>query len=120
MGLFIQNNSLWFIPIFSVFFTIIIKISAKSKPLDLSDFFDFGFDLATSSMIVLLINIKDNTGIWILFLSFALIMVVCNIVNRLGWKINSICKNYIGIIIPDIFGILILMAVMLYIGGIFK
>ena len=63
MGEFIQSNTLWITPIVSIILTIVIKISAKPEFLTLGfiDYLDFGFDLAISSIIVLIAGIKDNT-----------------------------------------------------------
>ena len=63
MGEFIQNNTLWLSPIVSIILTIVIKISAKPEFLTLGfiDYLDFGFDLAISSIIVLLAETKDDS-----------------------------------------------------------
>lgn len=47
----------------SIILTIVIKISAKPEFLTLGfiDYLDFGFDLAISSIIVLLAGAKDDT-----------------------------------------------------------
>lgn len=88
MSTFIQNNIIWLVPIASILLTIVIKISAKpeSVTLGITDYLDFGFDLSITSMVVLLTGIKDDAGIWLLFLSLLLVVITSIIVNRIGWK----------------------------------
>ena len=103
MGAFIQNNILWITPIVSIILTIIIKISAKPEFMTLGyiDYLDFGFDLSISSVIALLTGIKDDTGIWLLLISFMLIMITSILVNRLGWTRDTKQLNLAGALIPD-------------------
>lgn len=122
MGEFIQNNTLWLTPIISIILTIVFKISAKPEFLTLGfiDYLDFGFDLAISSIIVLLAGAKDNTGIWLLLFAFILIMITSILVNRLGWDKSTKQQRIIGIIIPDIVGIFLLVIASLYAGGVIR
>ncbi len=122
MGEFIQNNTLWLSPIVSIILTIVIKISAKPEFLTLGfiDYLDFGFDLAISSIIVLLAGTKDNTGIWLLLFAFILIMITSILVNRLGWDKSTKQQKFIGVIIPDIVGIFLLVIASLYVGGVIR
>lgn len=122
IGEFIQNNTLWLSPIVSIILTIVIKISAKPEFLTLGfiDYLDFGFDLAISSIIVLLAGTKDNTGIWLLIFAFILIMITSILVNRLGWNKNTKQPKFIGVIIPDVIGIFLLVIASLYVGGVIK
>lgn len=120
MGTFIQNNTTWLVPIVSIALTLLIKISSKPEFISLNykDFTDFGFDLSITSMILLLTNIKnDVTGIWLLLLSFVLIMIASVFVNRIGWNKESEEPRLIGIVIPDILGISLLIMATLYSGG---
>ena len=80
----------------------------------------FGFDLAISSIIVLLAGTKDNTGIWLLIFAFILIMITSILVNRLGWNKNTKQPKFIGVIIPDVIGIFLLVIASLYVGGVIK
>lgn len=122
MGEFIHNNSIWITPVISIILTVIIKISAKPEFMTLGyiDYFDFGFDLSISSIIVLLAGINDDTGIWLLLFSFILIMITSILVNRLGWDKSTKQENLIGIIIPDIVGVFLLVIASLYVGGVIK
>lgn len=122
MGEFIQNNTLWLTPIVSIILTIVIKISVKPEFLTLGfiDYLDFGFDLAISSIIVLLVGTKDNTGIWLLLIAFILIMITSILVNRLGWDKSTNKQKLIGVIIPDIVGLFLLVIASLYVGGVIK
>lgn len=122
MGEFIQNNIIWITPIVSIILTIIIKISAKPEFLTLGyiDYLDFGFDLSISSIIVLLSGAKDNLGLWLLLSAFILIMIMSILVNRLGWDKNTNQQKLIGVIVPDFFGIFLLVIACLYVGGVIK
>ncbi len=122
MGEFIQNNTLWMSPIVSIILTIVIKISAKPEFLTLGfiDYLDFGFDLAISSIIVLLAGAKDDTGIWLLLLAFILIMITSILVNRLGWDKSTKQQKFIGVMIPDVIGIFLLIIASLYVGGVIR
>ncbi len=124
---FIQNNIIWLSPVISIILTIVIKISSKPSflTLELSDYLDFGFDLSISAIILLLtgINAQDNgnnTRSWLLFLSLILIFIISNIINRIGWNKETNRLNLIGIILPDIFGIILLVISTLYLGGVIK
>lgn len=122
MGEFIQNNTLWMSPIVSIILTIVIKISAKPEFLTLGfiDYLDFGFDLAISSIIVLLAGAKDDTGIWLLLLAFILIMITSILVNGLGWDKSTKQQKFIGVMIPDVIGIFLLIIASLYVGGVIR
>ena len=122
MGEFIKNNSLWLIPIVSIVLTGVIKASAKPDFLTLGyiDYLDFGFDLAISSIIVLLSGAKDDTGIWLLLFAFILIMFTSIVVNRLGWNRDTRQQKFVGVIIPDIIGMFLLVIASLYVGGVIK
>lgn len=122
MGEFIQNNTLWLSPIVSIILTIVIKISAKPEFLTLGfiDYLDFGFDLAISSIIVLLAGTKDDTGLWLLLFAFILIMITSILVNRLGWDKSTKQQKLIGVIIPDVVGIFLLIIASLYVGGVIR
>lgn len=122
MSTFIQNNIIWLVPIASILLTVIIKISAKPDFVTLGfvDYLDFGFDLSITSMVVLLTGIKDDAGIWILFLSFLLVVVTSTIVNRVGWKKDTKEQNLAGVLFPDVIGIILLVVATLYMGGVIK
>ncbi len=122
MGEFIQNNTLWLSTIVSIILAIVIKISAKPEFLTLGfiDYLDFGFDLAISSIIVLLTGTKDDTGIWLMLFAFILIMITSILVNRLGWDKSTKQQKFIGVIIPDIVGIFLLVIASLYVGGVIR
>lgn len=122
MGEFIQNNTLRLSPIVSIILTIVIKISAKPEFLTLGfiDYLDFGFDLAISSIIVLLAGTKDDTGLWLLLFAFILIMITSILVNRLGWDKSTKQQKLIGVIIPDVVGIFLLIIASLYVGGVIR
>ena len=122
MGAFIQNNTVWLVPIVSIVLTIVVKISAKPEFLTLGfiDYLDFGFDLSITSMIMLLTGIKDDTGIWLLLISFLLVMITSTLVNRLGWNRDTKQQKFLGVLIPDVVGLLLLVISTLYIGGVIK
>lgn len=122
MSTFIQNNIIWLVPIASILLTIVIKISAKpeSVTLGVTDYLDFGFDLSITSMVVLLTGIKDDAGIWLLFLSFLLVVITSIIVNRIGWKKDTKEQNLVGVLFPDVVGIILLVVATLYMGGVIK
>lgn len=122
MGAFIQNNIVWIVPIVSIILTIVIKISAKPEFVTLGfiDYLDFGFDLSITSMIMLLTGITDDTGIWLLLLSFLLVMITSILVSRLGWNKDTKQQKLLGVLIPDIIGTLLLILSTLYIGGVLK
>ena len=122
MGAFIQNNIIWLVPVISIVLTIVIKISAKPEFVTLGfiDYLDFGFDLSITSMVMLLTSIKGDAGVWLLLISFLLVMITSIIVNRLGWNKETKQQRVVGVLIPDLFGILSLIATTLYIGGVIK
>lgn len=124
MSVFIQNNIVWLVPVVSILLTVVIKISAKPEfvTLGFTDYLDFGFDLSITSMIVLLTGIKaeDNAGIWLLFLSFLLVVITSIIVNRVGWGKETKEQKLIGVLLPDIIGIFLLIVATLYMGGIIE
>lgn len=122
MGTFIQNNIVWLVPIISIILTIVVKISAKPEFLTLGfiDYLDFGFDLSITSMIMLLTSIKDDAGIWLLLISFLLVMITSILVNRLGWNRETKQQKFLGVILPDIVGIVLLVISTLYMGGVIK
>ena len=124
MSVFIQNNIVWLVPVASILLTVVIKIAAKPEfmTLGFTDYLDFGFDLSITSMIVLLTGIKgeNDAGIWLLFLSFLLIVITSNIVTRVGWEKDTKEQKLIGVLLPDIIGIILLIVATLYMGGIIK
>lgn len=122
MEAFIQNNITWLVPIVSIVLTILIKLSSKpeSIALDRTDFLDFGFDLAASSIILILPNVKGTAGVWLLFIFVILIMVISIIVNRWGWNKNEKQPNWLGILLPDVLGVTLLIIATLYLGGSIK
>ncbi len=122
MGTFIQNNIVWLVPIISIILTIVVKISAKPEFLTLGyiDYLDFGFDLSITSMIILLTGIKDDAGLWLLIVSFLLVMITSILVNRLGWNKDTKQQKLLGVIIPDVIGIILLFISTLYMGGVIK
>lgn len=122
MGIFIQNNIVWLVPIVSIILTIVVKISAKPEFLTLGyiDYLDFGFDLSITSMVMLLTGIKDDAGLWLLLISILLVMITSIIVNRLGWNKETKQQKFLGVFIPDVVGILLLVISTLYIGGVIK
>lgn len=122
MGAFIQNNIVWLVPIISIILTIVVKISAKPEFLSLGfiDYLDFGFDLSITSMVMLLTGIRDDAGIWLLLLSFLLVMITSILVNRLGWNREMRQQKLTGVIIPDLVGVGLLIIATLYMGGVIK
>ena len=120
MGAFIQNNILWLVPTISIVLTIVIKMSAKPECVTLGfvDYLDFGFDLSIISMIMLLTGKTDNTGIWLLVLSFLLVMITSVLVSRLGWNKETKQQKIAGVLIPDIIGTGLLILSTLYVGGV--
>lgn len=124
MSIFIQNNIVWLVPVASILLTVVIKIAAKPEfmTLGFTDYLDFGFDLSITSMIVLLTGIKgeNDAGIWLLFLSFLLIVITSIIVNRIGWEKDTKEQKLIAVLLPDIIGIILLIVATLYMGGIIK
>lgn len=122
MGEFIQNNTVWITPIVSIILTVIIKISAKPEFLSLGfiDYLDFGFDLSISSIIVLLSGAKNDVGMWLLIISFIVIMSTSILVNRSGWDKSTNQQKLLGVIFPDIVGIFLLVIASLYVGGVIK
>lgn len=97
MGIFIQNNIVWLVPIVSIILTIVVKISAKPEFLTLGfiDYLDFGFDLSITSMVMLLTGIKDDAGLWLLLISILLVMITSIIVNRLGGIRKQNNRNFL-------------------------
>lgn len=122
MGEFIQNNTIWLTPIVGILLTVIIKISSKPEfmTIGFTDYLDFGFDLSISSITVLVAGIKDNTGIWLLIISFIVIMITSTLVNRSGWDKSTKQQKKFGIIVPDIVGVFLLVIASLYVGGVIK
>ena len=122
MGTFIHNNLIWLVPIISIVLTVVIKISAKPEFMTLGyiDYLDFGFDLSITSMVVLLTGIKDEVGIWLLLLSFLLIMVTSIIVNRAGWNKETKQQKLVCVLFPDFIGVLLLVVATLYMGGVIQ
>ena len=65
MGIFIQNNIVWLVPIVSIILTIVVKISAKPEFLTLGfiDYLDFGFDLSIRSLVIANINFIGDDNV---------------------------------------------------------
>lgn len=123
MEQFLQQNGIWVVPIVTIILTIVIKISAKNESVNLSlaDWFDFGFDLSISSMVVLLSNAHTSiVALWLMLLFFLLIMITTIIVNRVGWNKQEKKLNFAGIFLPDAMGIILLVVSTLYVGGMIK
>lgn len=122
MNAFIQNNIIWIVPIAGILLTVIIKISAKPESITLgfTDYLDFGFDLSITSIVILLAGIKDEAGLWLLFLAFLLVMIAAIIVNRVGWKTETNEHRLIGVLLPDFIGVILLVIATLYLGGLIK
>lgn len=120
MSAFIQNHSVWLVPLVSILLTIVVKIAAKPEFLSLSyiDYFDFGFDLSITSMIILLTNFKDEVSLWLLLISALLVMIVSIIVSRIGWNKELKQQRLLGVIIPDVAGLALLVVSTLYVGGV--
>ena len=99
-------------------------LARQAKPefltLGFIDYLDFGFDLSITSMIMLLTGIKDDAGIWLLLISFLLVMITSILVNRLGWNRETKQQKFLGVILPDIVGIVLLVISTLYMGGVIK
>ena len=122
MGAFIQNNIIWLVPIISIILTIVVKISAKPEFVTLGfiEYLDFGFDLSITSMVMLLSGVKDDAGLWLLLLSFLLVMITSILVNRLGWNKETHQQKFLGVLIPDVVGIILLVISTMYMGGVIK
>lgn len=121
---FIQNNLIWIVPIVSIILTVLIRIQAKPSSYKLTyvDFFDFGFDLSISAIIVLLtelddISKEDMLVLWLLVVFFILNMIVSIIVSRAGWSSSQDRPNILGVVLPDVIGIGMLFTAFIYIGG---
>lgn len=121
METFIQANSVWLVPLVNVLLTIVIKVSAKSdkKPLKKFDLLDFGFDMTITSMILILTNTKNSVGVVLFVIIFTAVVVVTNIVRRIGVGSDN-TPNWIGLIIADLLGIISLRVATLFIGGYFS
>ena len=122
MGNFIQQNAIWVIPIVSIILVIAFKITAKPEFLSLSyiDYLDFGFDLSVTSIVLLLTNIHNNTGAWILVIAIVFVIIIANVVKRLCWNKKTQQQKLGAVLIPDIMGIIILLIISLYIGGVIR
>lgn len=124
MEAFLRNNSTWLVPLIAIILTMIIKISSKPEYISLNrrDFFDFGFDLSISSIVLVLSNLGTKSiievaGIWLLIISFVFIMITAIVVNRKGWNKEEREPTLIGIIVPDLVGVVLLVIATLYVGG---
>ena len=121
---FIQKYNVIIVPIVGILVTQIIRILSKptSVLLTYRDALDFGFDLSISSMVLVLSCAhKDRIGILLLLLMMLIIVVVSNLVSRIGWdKTKNEPKLFLGIIVPDIIGILLLIIATLYAGGVIQ
>lgn len=120
MGEFIKSHNIWITPAITIVLTIVMKIAAKPDSITITykDWLDFGFDISISAIICLIAAVKNDTGVWLIVLSFFLMILITVIVNRTGWDRTQREKKLIGIIIPDIMGVFILAIVMLYNGGV--
>lgn len=119
MEVFIQKNTVWLVPLLGIGFTIILKAITKPTQvaLELTDLFDFGFDLTVASLVLYLTSIKNNTGVWLFCVSIMAALIVAIIVGRHGWNPQTNSLSTLGILLPDILGIAILVIVTLYVGG---
>jgi len=110
---------IWVVPVISIILSILIKITAKNSEitLDFIDFLDFGFALAVTSMTMILTNLRSDTGSWLLFIFFILVISTAAIVNRLCWDKTKKRVKILGVVIPDIVGITMLVVSIIYIGG---
>lgn len=122
MRTFIQNNITWLIPVITILLTIMIKISAKpdKSGLKKEDWIDFGFDMTITSMAIIMANAKDEIGMYLFVAELMLVMGATILVRKIGWDNNNNCPNWLGIIVPDIIGILSLVLSTLFVRGIIK
>ncbi|MCL2563636.1 MAG: hypothetical protein FWE08_06335 [Oscillospiraceae bacterium] len=119
MGQFIIENLIWVVPVLSIFLSILIKTTAKNSliPLTIIDFLDFGFGLAITSITIILTNLHNDAGIWLLVFYFMGIFATANIVHRRYWNKDKQSLKLIGVIVPDILGVILLVVAIIYVGG---
>lgn len=117
---FIQNNSFWLAPIVSIILTVVIKIASKPESITLGiiDYWDFGYDLSISSVVVLLTGAKGGAELWLLVLAFLLIIITIAVTHRVGWDKTRNQQNLFGVLFPDFVGIFLLIITTLYVGGV--
>ena len=116
---FIEEHKLWLTPITSVILMIIIKIERRpsNSPLTMSDWLDFGYDLMVSSLLVIICGVKDMIGGILIAVGFAAILSISPIIHRIGWNTKKNEPNLLGMVVPDIIGIVFVVGSVLYIGG---
>lgn len=116
---FIEEHKLWLTPITSVILMIIIKIERRpsNSPLAMSDWLDFGYDLMVSSLLVIICGVKDMIGGILIAVGFAAILLISPVIHRIGWDTKKNEPNLLGMVVPDIIGVIFVVGSVLYIGG---
>lgn len=119
MSQFIHNNLIWITPLVSIVLNSVVKIASKPIYIRLSyiDFLDFGFGLSISGILCLITDVKDDVGIWLLLSAFILLFVTTVVVHRIGWDSETRKQKILGVVIPDVIGIMLMILAVLYIGG---
>jgi len=122
MNEFLQNNLIWLNPVISIILSVVIKQTSKPEFLTLGfvDYLDFGFELSIASLLLILTGAKNESVGWLVLLGIILILIASIIVSRIGWNKDTAKLKIIGVIIPDIVGILLLVFASLYVGGSIK
>lgn len=122
MNEFLQNNLIWLNPVISIILSVVIKQTSKPEFLTLGfvDYLDFGFELSIASLLLILTGAKNESVGWLVLLGIILILIASIIVSRIGWNKDTAKLKIVGVIIPDIVGILLLVFASLYVGGSIK
>ena len=115
----IQQNLIWVVPVLSILLTSVIKISGKPDTVTLGyiDFLDFGYDLSIAAITLLLTDTKDVLGVFIIVVSFLIVMLTTIVTRRIGWKTDLNQPTLWSVLLSDVVGISLLVVATLYVRG---
>jgi hypothetical protein len=125
------------VPLITTFLVIFIKIVSRNDRFTLfkKEDFAFGLNMGVTAVLILLGNcvnvaqkgLTDNNitqlanetllkSSWIILILVFGLWGMSTIVRRLGWKYDDELKIFWGIVVPDIFGLIVLIYVVSLIG----
>lgn len=117
LGEFIDHNILWLVPVITIFLGIMFRIfECYQKRIDYFRVFDFGLDLITSDIILLVTNHKSEVTVWLLLFFFIMCIIVL-IVRQRSYDRYAHHTNLQGIIFTINIGIILLILAIMHIDS---
>lgn len=117
LGNFINHNILWFVPIVTVFLGVIFRIfECYQERINFYKVFDFGLDLITSSIILLVTNHQSEVTIWLILFFFIICMIIL-IIRQRNFNKYTRCINLRAMITSIIAGFFLLTVAIMHIDS---